>query len=241
MILEASFLKKVLDLLNHTSEPFLEIVSTYEQLSIGANYNDNFYIEYIHIDSENDEEFHIIMNPETLQKIHQLVTLWPKSILQIMGEGEHQVVEIINSGKLTREKPVQVDCIFEEGVKDYSLDAPEMKPNISVNSRNLKQMLEFCQVQTNDVLLSIDSKSLLINNETKTLGTRVECEEFFSNPNYTMKLSAEANRLIISFLTGLGIKTSMIYLMFLERDYAFSVKVKLSDKDEVQIYTIHES
>ena len=240
MIIEASHLKKVLDLINiNFPERVLELVSNDDVLQIGVNYNDNYYIEYT-VKIKDLEEFHIIMAQETLDKLQQLVAIWPKCSLQITSEGEHQVVEVIEYGKLIREKPVQVDCIFEEGEKDYKLVAPDMHPNISVNAKNLRQMLEFCRTNE-EIILSVEDNSLLVNNVYKTIGTRVEVEEFFSNPKGIMKLSAEAVGLIVSFLTKLGIKAPNVYMLFLKKEHAFSIKVSISKQESIQIYTIHES
>lgn len=237
MIIKSSFLKKVLDLLNCSINCDLEIYVRDDQLHIGTNYDDKFYIKY---NTEWEyEQCEIIMNYEALQKLHQLVTLWPKSTLQITCEGEHQIIEVIEYGDIIRENVVQVDCVFEEK-KNYVLSPPEVEPNITVNSKNLRQMLEFCQVQKNDILLNIDKDSLVIKNETKTIGTKVKCDEVFSDSKYTMKLSESAYQLIISFLKKVGIKSPNVYMMFLKREYAFSIKLNLSDNETVQIYTIHD-
>ena len=248
MIIESSHLKKVLDLLNHSCEcsRTLEVYSDSENLNIGVNYGDRYYIKYTREDEE-DDKFKLNMPEEMLDKLHQMVTIWPKSCLQIGKEGEHHIVEITHHGKLLRENPVYVDCIFEE-VSDGCLTAPEMKSNISVNAKNLKQMLEFCSPLVKDemselpvVLISMaETPELIVNNTFKTIGTRVQVDEFFHHSSHVIKLSAEALELIIEFLTKLGIKTPSVYFMFLEKDYAFSIQVQINNKERIQIYTIHE-
>jgi hypothetical protein len=253
MILESNLIKKVFDLIKYnTLVSILEIITNQNFIKFGANYNDKYYIEYkinttdrleLRSVGQNDRlevDEHVILSTDTFNKLEQLVNLWPRSRIQLISEGDHHTIEIIDYGNLLREKPVSVDCVFEKGDVDYLLNAPEMKPNCEVCAKNLKQMLEFCSVQKSDVLLSLSSGSLIVNNSTKTLGTKVEVDEMYMIARKPMKLSAEANGLLVEFLGRLLIKASSVFMLFMEREYAFSVYTTLSPNETIQIFTIHD-
>lgn len=246
MIISSSFLKNILGQVILNDSPFLEFVISDDILTIGANYDDKYYISYeieilnndgINID--NIENVFIIFSPKSCQKICQLVKFWPKSKIQINQEGEHQTIEVVENGYLLRENPVQVDCVFNIGDKDYILEKPTMESNCSVNSKNIRQMLEFCQVQQDGVIVKLVNDKIIVSNEYQTIATSVDVDNVFKETDYEMKLSGESNKMIISFLSKLDIKHNITNLIFLEKEYAFSILIT-NKKQKIQLFTIHE-
>jgi len=114
-----------------------------------------------------------------------------------------------------------------------------MRYNCIVNSRNLKQMLEFCISVSDGIFLEIRNESLSISSTNSSLATLVELEELVQKPSKRIKLSTEANSLIISFLNKLVNKFNLVYLLFIEHDTAFSIRINFDELTTIQIYTIH--
>ena len=264
MIFEASKLRQILDLIHHEWEYLvnLEISTTEEYLTIAVNYGDLYYISYvINISNEvnNEPNFYIVLSNEALDKLSQISTFWPKSSVSILSKGDHISIDIVGHGQLLREKPVYVECVFQPAINDYIINAPSMKYNCSVNSKNLKQMLEFCNcsegitISVNDKVSAGDAAggardretatgggNLSITNTNSSLATQVQLEELVTKPSDKIKLSAEANKLVISFLSKLVSRFNLVYLLFIEPESAFSIHVKLDDLTYAQIYTIHD-
>jgi hypothetical protein len=90
--------------------------------------------------------------------------------------------------------------------------------------------------------MEIKDKSLLIsqNSENSSICTLIELDELVIKPSKRIKLLADANNLIISFLSKLITRFNLVYLMFIESDSAFSIKINFDEYTTIQIYTIHE-
>jgi len=222
----------------------LEISTDVEYLTIAVNYGDSYYISYVSNISNSMESYFedgtsIVLNYESLNKLNQMVNLWPLACIEILQKQNCLSMEIVNYGKLQIERPVLVECKFKLSTSDYQINAPTMWYNCIVNAQNLKQMLEFC-AEYQGVTICINDKLLHITNISQTIGTRVELEEIREIPTKEIKLSAEANNLIVSFLTRLITKYNLVYLLFIEPENAFSIKVKLDDLTYVQLYAIHD-
>jgi len=250
----AQKLKNILDLLLHQSQHHqsdhlnLEILKTEEYLTIAANYSDAYYISCI-INISNEvsdqlEQKQLIIPKEAVFKLYQMTILWPKSVIKIDKINDLISLEIIEHGQLVRERPVFVECLFQPDVNDYIIEPPTMRYNCIVNSKNLKQMLEFCASidgkGCDGIFLEIKNRSLSISSCDSSLATLVELEELVEKPSKRIKLSTEANNLIISFLNKLVNKFNLVYLLFIEHDTAFSIRIKFDELTTIQIYTIHD-
>jgi hypothetical protein len=249
MILESQRLKVILDLLLHSefnsNSLNLEISKFDEEhLIIAANYGDLYYIScMMNISNEpNYDNFnigHLVISKDGVTKLNQMINLWPKSTIRIDEQNGLVLLEIVSHGQLLRERPVYIECLFQPAINDYIITPPTMEYNCIVNSKNLKQMLEFCMINNNSIVLEIRDKSLTISSIDSSLSTLVELEELI-RPSKRIKLSAEANNLIISFLSKLVNKFNLVYLLFIEDETAFSIRIKFDDITIIQIYTIHE-
>lgn len=256
MIIQVNKLKNIFEVILNTDLNFpqlnLEIFSDEYYLTIAANYNDNYYISCI-IDLNNTNSVFTLNDLNNLRdiksliiprdgviKLLQITTLWPKSTIQIMEINNLISFQIVNFGLLTRENPVQIDCLFNPSVNDYIIYPPTMNYNCIVNSRNLKQMLEFCSVSKKGVNLQINNKNLVVSSIDESISTVVQLDEVVDNPYIKIKLCAEANNLIINFLNKLLYKFNLVYLLFIEKDSAFSIRVIFDDSTTIQIYTVHE-
>ncbi len=255
MIINAQRLKIILDLLLHTDLDFpdlnLEISkSNEEHITIAVNYSDMYYISCtINITNEPDyDNFntnHLVIPREGVLILYQMTILWPKSVINIAQNNGIISLELIQHGQLVRERPVYVECLFQPATNNYLIEPPSMRYNCVVNSRNLKQMLEFCNhlnnASLNDgIFLEIRNKSLSITSTNSSLATLVELEELVETPSKRIKLSTEANNLIISFLNKLINKFHLVYLLFIEHDTAFSIMINFDEFTTIQIYTIHD-
>jgi hypothetical protein len=250
MIIDAQRLKAILDLLLHFDLDFpglnLELSKSNEEyVVIAANYNDLYYIScVINISNEptqdNFDIEHLVIPKDGVQKLYQMITFWPKSAVKIANTNGLISLEIVSHGTLVRERPVYVECLFQPAINDYVIEPPAMKYNCVVNSKNLKQMLEFCTAVSDGIYLEIRGKSLSVSSTNSSLATLVELEELVETPSKKIKLSTEANNLIISFLNKLVSKFNLVYLLFIERDTAFSIKINFDEFTSVQIYTIHD-
>lgn len=248
MIIESQKLKTILDLLLHLDLDFpglnLEISKSNEEyLIIAANYSDLYYIScIINISNEFDQDnfdTHLVIPKDGVKKLYHLITLWPKSVVKINNVNGLISLEIVNHGQLVRERPVYVECLFQPAINDYTIEPPTMKYNCIVNSKNLKQMLEFCSAVSDGIILEVRDKSLAISSSDSSLATIVELEELIEKPIRKIKLSTEANNLIISFLNRFVNKFNLVYLLFIEYDTAFSIRINFDDLTTIQIYTIH--
>jgi hypothetical protein len=242
MIIEASKLRGILDFIFHEYKHSvnLEISSSDDEnyLIFAVNYGDLYYISYkIAMTNEIEENVYIVLSKYALTKLDKLTNLWPKCTIKILYTKECISVEVVNSGQLLRERQVAVECVFEKSSNDYIISANNMNHNCIVNSRNLKQMLEFCYDSNEGIILELRNKNLLVSNSN--CSTLVELDEIISIPPKPIKLSAEANQLIISFLNKL-VKYNTVYLLFIEPENAFSIKVKTTDSEYLQLYTIHD-
>jgi hypothetical protein len=250
MIIESQKLKVILDLLLHFDLNFpglnLEISKPNEEfLIIAANYSDLYYISCtINISAEyNQENFdtnHLVIPKDGVEKLYQLITLWPKSVVKLCDANGLIAMEVVNHGQLVRERPVYVECLFQPAINDYIVEPPSMKYNCVINSRNLKQMLEFCTAISDGIFLEIRGRTLSVSSSNSSLATIVELEELIEPPSKKIKLSTEANKLIISFLNKLVNKFNLVYLLFIEHDTAFSIRVNFDELTTIQIYTIHD-
>jgi len=216
-----------------------------EYLTIAVNYSDLYYISYImNISNEVQQDQYnykqIVIPKDGVIKLFQLVTLWPKSVIKIDKINDLVSLDITDHGQLVRERPVYVECIFQSAINDYVIEPPTMRYNCIVNSRNLKQMLEFCTTVNNGIFLEIRDKSLSISSSDLSLATLVELEELVEKPSKKIKLSTEANNLIISFLSKLINKFNLVYLLFIEHDMAFSIRINFDDLTTIQLYTVHD-
>jgi hypothetical protein len=241
MIIESLILKNIIELVIHKINkysPILEITSTYDKITFAGNYGDNYYIDYVQPNSSlENNEYIILLNYETCQKLHQIATFWPKSTLKI----EDNQVEIINHGALIRERPVIIDCIFEKVDREYVITPPDMNYNCVINAKNLKQMLEFCYDNKPPIILETKNQdNLVITNGTKSIATMVQLEELKVPSSKPILLLEDATQLIISFLNKLNHKHNLVYFMFMEHQNAFSIQVNLDDNIKIQIYTIHD-
>jgi hypothetical protein len=250
MIIDAQRLKNILDLLLHTEfkclSMNLEISKLNEEyLTIAVNYSDSYYISCIinisnEVNLENFNISYIVIPKDGLIKLYQIVGLWPKSTIKIDKINGLISIEVIKHGQLVRERPVYVECIFQPTVNDYIIQPPTMRYNCIVNSKNLKQMLEFCTIINGDIFLEIREKSLSIMSTDSSLATLVELEELVEKPSKKIKLFTEGINLIISFLNSLVSKFNLAYLLFIEEEWSFSIRIKFDDFTTIQIYTIHD-
>jgi len=252
MIIYAQKLKIILDLLLHQDLDFpglnLEISKSNEEyLTIAINYSDSYYISYIiNISNEDNSEVnfedikHLVVPKDGVLKLYQMTILWPKSVIKIEQVNGLVTLEVVQHGQLVRENPVYVECIFQPAVNEYIIEPPTMRYNCIVNSRNLKQMLEFCSSVKDGIFLEIKNNSLAISNTNSSLATLVELEELVKKPSKKIKLSAEANNLIISFLNKLVNRFNLVYLLFIEHDSAFSIRINFDELTTIQIYTLHD-
>jgi hypothetical protein len=246
MIIESQRLKTILDLILHQDLNFpslnLEISKTNEEyLTIAVNYSDAYYIScIINFIVDCEEVKHIVIPKEGVLKLYQMTTLWPKAVIKIGQVNGLVSLEVVQHGQLVRERPVYVECLFQPAINDYIIAPPTMRYNCIVNSRNLKQMLEFCTSVSDGVFLEIRNKSLAISSTNSSLATLVELDELVETPSKRIKLSTEANNLIISFLNKLVNKFNLVYLLFIEHDTAFSIRINFDELTTVQIYTIHD-
>jgi len=197
-----------------------------------------FIFTITHTQNQDIDTDNIVVPKDGIKKLHQLTTLWPKSVVKISNVNGLISLEIVSHGHLMREREVQVDCFFKPAINDYVINPPTMSYNCIVNSKNLKQMLEFCMIN-DGVVLEIKNKSLMISNTDFSLATMVELEELIEKPSERIKLSAEANNLIISFLNKLVNKFNLVYLLFIEHESAFSIRINFDEVTTIQIYTVH--
>lgn len=249
MIIESIRLKYIFDLILHLDFDFpkfnLEISKKNEDfLIIAANYSDRYYISFtINISNEiNRDNYNVdymVISKKSVLKIYQLITLWPKSIIKIDNYEDVITCEVISHGSLVRENPVHVECTFELSINDYIIESPNMNYNCIVNSKNLKQMLEFCNSVDSDICLEIKNNSLSISTSDTYIATLVELDKLIKKPSNKIILPTEANNLIISFLNKIVNKYNLLYLLFIEHDHAFSIKINIDDLNTLQIYTIH--
>lgn len=251
MILDAQKLKTILDLLLHLQPELnfpdlnLEVFkSDEEHIILAANYSDMYYISCtINISNEvnldNYNVKHLVIPKDGVIKLYQLVNLWPKSTVKIDNVNNLISIEVIMYGQLVRENPVYVECLFKPAINNYIIEPPTMKYNCIINSRNLKQMIEFCNAVSDGIFLEIKGTSLAISSTNSSIATLVDLYEIIKKPSKKIKLTTEANNLIISFLNKLVNKFNLVYLLFIEHETAFSIKINLDDLTTIQIYTIH--
>ncbi len=250
MIIDALRLKTILDFILHIGikeigdSLNLEISRLDEFLIIAANYGDCYYISYtINISNElnNDNyDFNNLIIPKNgVIKLFQMINIWPKCTVKIETINNLISLEIVEHGKLVRENPVYVECFFEQDVNNYAISPPPMEYNCSINSKNLKQMLEFCNTVNDGIFLEIKEKSLSISSSNSSIATLVDLEELIRKPSKKIKLSYESNYFIISFLNKIVNKYNLVYLLFIEDETAFSIKVGIDDLTTIQIYTEH--
>jgi hypothetical protein len=249
MIIESQKLKVILDLIlvdTSFSGFNLEISRSKNEdhLIIAVNYSDLYYISCaINICNESEPDNfnvnHLVIPKDGVEKLYQMTVLWPKSTIKIIEINGLISLEVIGHGQLIRERPVYVECLFQPAISDYVVEPPPMRYNCIVNSKNLKQMLEFCNYINGGVYLEIRNKSLSISSTNSSLATLVDLEELVK-PSKKIKLSAEANSLIISFLNRLVNKFNLVYLMFIEYETAFSIRIDFDDFTTIQVYTIHD-
>jgi hypothetical protein len=252
MILESLKFKNILDLLYHpdidSDSLNLEISKSDEDhVTIAVNYSDLYYVSCnMNISNEvNHDNYdfngNLVIPKNGLIKLYQLIGLWPKSTIKIQKINDLVSLDIINHGQLVRERPVYVECFFQQAINNYIIEPPTMRYNCVVNSKNLKQMLEFCNmIGSNGINLEIKEKSLSITSSDLSLATLVELEELVIKSSKKIKLSTEANKLIISFLNKLVNKFNLVYLLFIEEDTAFSIRINFDKYTTIQIYTIHD-
>ena len=183
-----------------------------------------------------DMDMDIIIPRDGLIKLVKLVNLWPKSSVSIYRDNGI-CVEIVDMQQTVRERPVHVDCVFQVGVNDYIIEPPPMEYNCIVNSRNLKQMIDFC-TSVDGVYLEIIGGALHVSSADLSVTTSVQLETIVKIPRGKIKLSTEANSLIIAFLEKI-IRFNTVYLLFIERDTAFSIRVNFDEGVVFQIYVVH--
>jgi hypothetical protein len=250
MIFESIKLKSILELIFHPLDGEINLeISKVESdmnmnINISLNYGNKYYIrcsyEVSDVSDVNDNSI-IVVPKEGILKLYNLVNLWPKSKVNIEQKNGMITFDIVDHGKLIRENPVTVECLFKESINDYVINPPKMRYNCSINSKNLKQMLEFCN-NSKGVILEVKDKSLIIINvgNELSLSTLVDLEELIEPPSKKMILSVEAINLIISFLNKIIVGTNFVYLLFLENENAFSIKINIDEFTTIQIYTIHD-
>lgn len=252
MIFDAHRLKLILDILVHSELDLIslkiELSKSDNNLILATNYGDFYYISCIinmsneidYIINDEYDNYDIVIPKEGIVKLYQMINFWPKSKIKIDQKNKLIYVDIVDHGQLVRERPVYVECLFEPSVDDYVMNVPKMKYNCVVNSKNLKQMLEFCSYANDGISIEIKDKSLSIMSYNSSLATLVELEEIVEKPNKKIKLSAEAIRLIVSFLNKLVNKFNLVYLLFIESESAFSIKINFDEITTIQIYAIHD-
>jgi len=248
MILDSQRLKSIFDLLVHqdfrTDSLNLEISRLSEDhVVLAVNYGDLYYISCtINTSNEVDDEDigHIVVPKDGLVKLNQLVNTWPKSSVKIVKTDGLISFEVVTHGQLLREKPVHVECLFQPAVNDYVVEPPTMKYNCVVNSKNLKQMLEFCSSVSDGVFIEVRDGSLAVSSTNSSLATLVELDELVRRPSKRIKLSTEANGLVIAFLSRLVSKFNLVYLLFIEHETAFSIRIEFDELTTIQIYAIHD-
>lgn len=252
MIIESLKLKTILDILLQIDYGLnfpglnLEISRPNEEiLIIAANYSDLYYISCTIQGQEQGQEIdnnckHLVIPKDGVEKLYQLITLWPKSVVKLSDVNGLIAMEVVGHGQLVRERPVYVECLFQPAINDYIIEPPSMNYNCIINSKNLKQMLEFCNAVSDGIFLEIRGKSLSVSSSNASLATIVELEELIEPPSKKIKLSTEAIKLIISFLNKLINKFNLVYLLFIEHDTAFSIRIKFDELTTIQIYTIHD-
>ena len=103
-----------------------------------------------------------------------------------------------------------------------------------VNTINMKQMLEFCSDNINDISLEIRGQSLCISNTS--ISTLVDIDELTRCPSKKVKLSTKAVSLIVSFLKSCNVISSL----YLGYDMPFSISSNIDDHNTVQIFTVHD-
>jgi len=245
MIFEACKLKIILEYIYHDiiDGPInLEIsVKDVGHTLIAVNYGDKYYISYAINDMIIDfENFYVVLPPDALLKLHQMINLWPKSSIEILQKIDHVSMEIIKYGQLLRERPVVVECVFPLAVNDYAIYPPTMNYDCIINTRNLKQMLEFCIQSKSGINIEIRDKSIAISSSNLAIATMVELEELIQKPYESIKLSTEATQLIISFLNRMIVRHNLMYLLFITPENAISIHVKIDEINYVQIYVVHD-
>lgn len=255
MIIESLKLKSYLDLILHLDLDLdscfpslnLEISNSISEndinyLTIAANYSDDYYISINILNESNEYELNdcLIIPKEGVIKLYQLTTLWPKSSVKITNVNNLILLEVVSHGNLVRERPVYIECLFNPAINEYIIEPPSMNYNCIANTKNLKQMIEFCSGIKEGIIIEIRNKNLSISSSDLSIATLVELEEIVENPCNKIKLSAEAIKLIISFLNKLINKFNLVYLLFIEKDKAFSIKIKFDDNTIIQIFTIHD-
>jgi hypothetical protein len=247
MIIESIKLKQIFDFSFFpeidTECVNLEISRVDHNDIIAINYSDSYYVSYSTEDEENSMglyENSIILSNIGLKKLWQLVNIWPKSMIKIENNDNGVSLEIVNHGQLLRERPVQVECFFGNPSNNYIIEPPQMDYSCIICSKNLRQMMEFCQIINDGIFLEVKGKSLSITSSDMTLASLVELEELKEHPSKKIKLSEDSVKLIILFLNKIVGKYNTVYLLFLDYEKAFSIKTKI-DNSVIQIYTVHDS
>lgn len=245
MIFDSSSLKFIFDLIIVTQFPKVEIRTDDENIYISANYNDDYYITYYtslnsklstNIRHETPSGI-IVLSQYAVKKVYQLVTLWPRSTIEILENTDGIYINTIFNGQLIREKPVIIESIFEK--VDYYLIPPyEEDYNCSINSKNLKQMLEFCN-ENGTIINIVNDGSLKISDNNCMLVTIVNLEEVKIPCQAIMKLNVQTTQMILMFLDKILARSNLVYFLYLEYRNAFSIKAKIDDISGIRIYTIH--
>ena len=232
MIFKSIYIKNIFDIIipNKLQPKIIEIINDDENMIIASNFDDLYYIRYTEKIGEEESDNYsglgeIIIDNDIYNKINKLVNIWPKSKFSIIKEEKSIIIEIIENGSL-RETPVNIDCVFDILLDEiYSLCVPEgMKANCLVDSVSIKNMLEFCN-DKNYVIIRVLNNGLIINNYNKTIGSKVDIDELYITPKKSIVLKDESINLLCMFLECLCSKyKGLLYLFFLEEEYAFSVK-----------------
>ncbi len=246
MIFDSSSLKYVFDLIIVTQFPKVEIRTDDENIYVSSNYNDDYYITYFtslnsklstNIRHETPSGI-IVLSAYAVKKIYQLITLWPRSSIEIVEHTDGIYVNTIFNGQLIREKPVSVETIFEK--VDYYLIPPvEEDYNCSINSKNLKQMLDFCN-ENGTIINIVNEGSLKISDTHAMVVTSVDLEEVKIPCQVQMKLNVQTTQMILMFLDKILARSNFVYFLYLEYRNAFSIKAKIDDISGIRIYTIHD-
>lgn len=223
----------------------LEIVVTDENTTIAANYSELYYIKCcLSVDDPMPCKTVTVSSDGTV-KLMQLVNTWPDCKIRIDTDSVGYVSFEIIHNSMCLTKPIHVECVYRESKNDYILQPPQMGHNCSISSKNLKHMLEFCEAMHGGVTMEIKSKGLLVSNinSEHKITTFIELEGGVDGgvdgADGKIVIDAEACKLVMLFLRNFASTNKFAYLLFINQENAFSVKIYISPTIYYQIYTVH--
>lgn len=250
MIFDSQTLKCIFDVIiqpeynNIYNNIELEIVITGDNINIAANYGEMYYIKCCLATVEDSVHYkNITVSSDGVIKLLQIVNTWPDCKVKIDTNNDGNVSFEIIHNRMCLVKPVYVECVYRESKNDYILQPPQTEHDCIVGSKNLKHMLEFCEAMQGGVTLEIKDKNLLIEctNSEHKITTSIELDdlnEFGNIPTSKITLNAETCKLVVIFLRNFT-TNKLVYLLFLDQEYAFSIKTYISSTIYYQIYTVH--